>query len=193
MSERPTIKCGCDPAEFKFEPLKEVESAVLCNDGERIAASYEDVLQYYQETRSQSSWAGVWQPHRLSHLGCPQFPKEYFRGPLVANMNFPLLLVGNTARESFYPAPCPELFISPAEPVTPLWAYISSHWHCAPRTLLLVFSFNMHAKVYSGVAPRTVCPVIRAPFPTDDHQAVADAQAVLTLSAVDRVGVKSQI
>ncbi|KAJ7442729.1 TAP-like protein-domain-containing protein [Mycena galericulata] len=186
MTERPSFECGCDPAEFRFESVGEGGAAVRCNDGKRIAASYEDVLEHYHNMSKLSSWADVWEPIRLSCLAWPEFPKDHFQGPFVANTSFPLLLIGNTA-----------------DPVTPLWAAKKmskgfarsvvltqdSPGHCSISAPSLCTQKHIRQYFLDGALPEpgTVCPVIGTPFPKDESKfGASEAQEVLSLSAADR-------
>ncbi|KAJ7472942.1 TAP-like protein-domain-containing protein [Mycena galericulata] len=185
MRERPGFECGCDPAEFRFESVEEGGAAILCNDGKRISASYEDILEHYRNMSKLSSWADVWEPIRLNCLSWPEFPKDHFRGPWVANTSFPLLLIGNTA-----------------DPVTSLWAakkmskgFASSvvltqdsAGHCSYAAPSLCTQKHIRQYFLDGALPEpgTVCPVIGTPFPTDELKfGAAQTQEVLSLSPAD--------
>ncbi|KAJ7465761.1 aldehyde dehydrogenase [Mycena galericulata] len=98
MMERPSFECGCDPAEFRFESVGEGSAAVLCNDGKRIAASYEDVLEHYHNMNKLSSWADMWEPIRLNCLDWqkPWAPTIHKAAKgtalIIAPWNYPLIL-----------------------------------------------------------------------------------------------------
>ncbi|KAJ6579543.1 TAP-like protein-domain-containing protein [Mycena vulgaris] len=185
MSEQPPFECACDPAEYRFEPVGEAGSAVACNDGARISPEYEDVVAHYHNMSKTSTWADMWEPIRMACLAWPEFPKNHFRGPFVANTSFPLLVVGNTA-----------------DPVTPLWAAKKmsqgfagsvvltqdSAGHCSMSGPSICTQKHIRKYFLEGSLPEpgTICPVIASPFPTNDW-AVADAQMVLSLSAEDRI------
>ncbi|KAJ7499673.1 TAP-like protein-domain-containing protein [Mycena latifolia] len=185
LSEKPPFECACDESQYRFESVGESGHAVLCNDGKRIAASYEDIVAHYETMREMSEWADVWEPIRMGCLAWPEFPKDNFRGPFIANTSFPLLLVGNTA-----------------DPVTPLWAAHKmskgfngsvvltqdSPGHCSTSGPSICTQKYIRQYFLEGTLPEpgTVCPVIGSLFPTDDFQSSADAQAVLSLSAADR-------
>jgi hypothetical protein len=68
MTETPSFQCACDPSEYLFESVAEAESAVLCNDGQRISQGYEEVLTHYHKMSQISSWADVWEPIRMACL-----------------------------------------------------------------------------------------------------------------------------
>ncbi|KAJ7513175.1 TAP-like protein-domain-containing protein [Mycena galericulata] len=186
MTERPSFECSCDSAEFKFEEVVDGGVAVRCNDGKRMEASYEYFLEHYHNMSKLSSWADMWEPIRLSCLAWPEFPKDHFQGPFVANTSFPLLIVGNTA-----------------DPVTPLWAAKKmsqgfarsvvltqdSAGHCSISAPSLCTHKHIRQYFLDGALPEpgTVCPVIGTPFPTDEFKlGAAEAQEVLSLSAADR-------
>ncbi|KAJ7490748.1 TAP-like protein-domain-containing protein [Mycena latifolia] len=185
MSEQPTFECGCDDSEHRFEPVSEGGLAVICNDGQRIPQAYEDTVAHYQKMSQMSAWTDVWEPYRISCVGWPEFPKNYFRGPFVANTSFPLLFVGNTA-----------------DPVTPLWAAHKmargfngsvvltqdSAGHCSISGPSICTQKHIRQYFLEGILPKpgTVCPVLGSPFPGNYVQASADAQAVLSLSVEDR-------
>ncbi|KAJ7499974.1 TAP-like protein-domain-containing protein [Mycena latifolia] len=105
MFEQPPFECDCDPSKYRFETVGEAGAAVVCNDGQRISPAYEDLVENYYQMSKMSTWADMWEPIRMSCLAWPEFPKNNFQGPFVANTSFPLLLVGNTA-----------------DPAAPLWA-----------------------------------------------------------------------
>ncbi|KAJ7165569.1 TAP-like protein-domain-containing protein [Mycena crocata] len=185
MTEASPFQCACDPSEYRFQSVGDAGSAVLCNDGKRIPSAYEDVLEHYQTMRKTSEWADVWEPIRMSCLAWPEMPKNHFRGPFVANTSFPILLIGNTA-----------------DPVTPLWAAHKmarglngsvvltqdSAGHCSSAAPSICTQKYVRQYFLEGTLPKpgTVCPVIGSPFPTDDVQAAADAQTVLSLSVEDQ-------
>ncbi|KAF7346759.1 Abhydrolase-4 domain-containing protein [Mycena sanguinolenta] len=191
--ERPAFKCACDPAQYQFEHLSEAVYGLLCNDAKRIPAKYEDVLEHYQRLRETSSWADVWEPIRMPCLAWPDFPKDYFRGPFVANTSFPLLLVGNTL-----------------DPVTPLWAakkmsqgFAGSvvltqdspgilHSSCLSTVPSLVFPsarLNTSVNISSTVRfPSQVLYVLSTyrSFPPPESVGDADRQTNFAVSAADR-------
>ncbi|KAJ6582248.1 TAP-like protein-domain-containing protein [Mycena capillaripes] len=185
MSETPAFQCACDPAEHQFESVREAVAAVLCNDGKRIPPEYEGVVAHYENLRKTSSWADVWEFIRMPCLSWPDFPKNHFQGPFVANTSFPILLVGNTM-----------------DPVTPLWnakkmsqgfagsvvLTQDSAGHCSLSGPSICTQKHIRNYFLDGTLPppETVCPVISGPFPVDDLHAGADAQAILNFSAEDR-------
>ncbi|KAJ7123163.1 TAP-like protein-domain-containing protein [Mycena epipterygia] len=185
MSEKSPFECSCDPSEHPVEFADmEASSAVLCNDGKRISGAYEDTVAHYQELSKTSTWADMWESVRMACLAWPEFPKDHFQGPFVANTSFPILLVGNTA-----------------DPVTPLQAAKKmsqgfarsvvltqdSAGHCSISAPSICTQKHIRQYFLEGIlpAPGSVCSVIGSPFPTDDW-ATADAQAVLSLSPPDR-------
>ncbi|KAJ7799978.1 TAP-like protein-domain-containing protein [Mycena olivaceomarginata] len=189
MLETPAFECACDPSQYRFESVGEAGRAVLCNDGKRISPDYEDVLAHYQGLSNSSGWADVWEHIRLPCLAWPEFPKNHFQGPFVANTSFPLLLVGNTA-----------------DPVTPLWAANKmshgfngsvvltqdSAGHCSLSGPSICTQKHIRRYFLNGTlpAPGTVCAVDAPPFPVPGSDADIDidvhAQAVLGGPADDR-------
>ncbi|KAJ6481027.1 hypothetical protein C8R45DRAFT_319408 [Mycena sanguinolenta] len=200
------FQCVCDLAQYQFELLPEASSGIICNDGERISPEYEDVVGYYERLSETSSWADVWGRARMSCLAWPDFPKDHFQGPFVANTSFPILLVGNTM-----------------DPVTPLWAakkmsegfagsviltqdspgvrgvvslIARNHTipqHCSIASVSLCTFKYIRQYFLDGTlpAPSTVCPVVIPLFPPGPSADVADGDQarvrfVNTLSAADR-------
>ncbi|KAJ7923466.1 TAP-like protein-domain-containing protein, partial [Mycena leptocephala] len=179
MSEQPAFECACDPSDYRFESVQEAGAAVRCNDGKRISPEYEDVLAHYHKLSKLSAWADIWERARM-----PCFPKNHFQGPFIANTSFSLL-VGNTA-----------------DPVTLLWAAKKmsqsfagsvvltqdSPGHCSLSGPSVCTRKYIRQYFLNGTLPEpgTVCPVIASPFPANDLDAAADAQAVLSLSMEDR-------
>jgi len=185
LSPKTPFECACDSSEYQFESVDEAGSAVYCNDGKRISPAYEDLLAHYQTMSETSSFASEWELIRTSCLAWPEFPKNHFHGPFVANTSFPVLLVGNTA-----------------DPVTPLSHAMKmsrgfadsvvltqdSVGHCSISGPSLCTQKHIRAYFFDGALPPpgTVCPVDAQPFPANDAQPDAGAQAVLRLSAADR-------
>ncbi|KAJ6544175.1 TAP-like protein-domain-containing protein [Mycena capillaripes] len=185
MSESPPFLCGCDPSEYRFESIREAVSAVLCNDGKHIPGEYEEALRHYRNLSKISEWADIWEPIRLPCMAWPDFPKNHFQGPFIANTSFPILLVGNTA-----------------DPVTPLWSAKKmsqgfkgsvvltqdSAGHCSISAPSLCTQSHIRQYFLKGTLPEpgTVCAVNGGPFPTDEVEPARDAQAVLSLSTEDR-------
>ncbi|KAJ7123170.1 TAP-like protein-domain-containing protein [Mycena epipterygia] len=183
MSEKSAFECSCDPSEYRFESVGEGGAAVRCNDGKRISGSYEDLVAHYQELSKTSTWADVWESTRMACLAWPDFPKDHFQGPFVANTSFPILLIGNTL-----------------DPVTPLKAAKKmsqgfnhsvvltqdSAGHCSLSAPSICTQKHIRQYFLEGAlpAPGSVCSVVGSPFPTEDW-ATADAQAALSLSPAD--------
>ncbi|KAJ6510772.1 TAP-like protein-domain-containing protein [Mycena sanguinolenta] len=183
--ERPAFECACDPAQYQFEPLLEATFGILCNDGDRVSPEYEDVVADYQNLRDTSSWADVWGRLRMPCLAWPDFPKDRFQGPFVANTSFPLLLVGNTL-----------------DPVTPLWAAKKmsqgfagsivltqdSPGHCSISSVSLCTVKYIRQYFIDGTLhePGTVCPVDIPLFPHSPEFADEDAQASPSVFMADR-------
>ncbi|KAF8217173.1 TAP-like protein-domain-containing protein [Mycena galopus ATCC 62051] len=183
MLEIPAFECACDAAQHQFEFVSEGFPAVLCNDGKRISPEYDEVLARYQSLSKTSNWADVWAPIPLQCLAWPDFPKNHFQGPFVANTSFPLLLVTTTA-----------------DPVTPLWAANKmsqgfpgsvvltqdSAGHCSISGVSLCTHKYIRQYFFDGTlpAPGTICAVDVPPFPTSDF-AMDDPQAPLGVSAAD--------
>ncbi|KAJ7083181.1 TAP-like protein-domain-containing protein [Mycena belliarum] len=181
-----TFECACDESPYRFEPVGEAGIAVRCNDGKRISGAYEDIVDHYRKLGETSTWADMWEHTRMSCMEWPDFPKDHFRGPFIANTSFPLLMVSTTA-----------------DPVTPLWAARKmasgftgavvlaqdSPGHCSTSGPSICTQKYIRQYFLDGSlpAPGTVCPVIGSLFPADTVQATADAaQAVLGLSQEDR-------
>ncbi|KAJ6607894.1 Alpha/Beta hydrolase protein [Mycena sp. CBHHK59/15] len=163
LAQRPAFECGCDPAEFRFESVGDAGTAVVCNDGKPISAKFEDAERHYREVSRTSSWADMWMTIRMPCSTWPDFPKDHFQGPFVANTSFPLLLVGNTAG---------------------LAKKMSKGF---PGSVVLTQDSAGHCSISApSLSPDTVCPVIGSPFPAADLNDAADAQVVLALSAADR-------
>ncbi|KAJ7199294.1 TAP-like protein-domain-containing protein [Mycena haematopus] len=185
LSEQPAFECGCDPSQYLFEHLREAAFGILCNDGKRLSPEYEDVVAHYRDSSQTSSWADVWEPLRMPCLAWPQFPKDHFQGPFVANTSFPLLLVGNTA-----------------DPVTPLWAAKKmsqgfagsvvltqdSPGHCSIAAVSICTLKHIRQYFLEGMlpVPGTVCPVDVLLFPSPDFDADDEVQANFVLDAADR-------
>ncbi|KAJ7806551.1 TAP-like protein-domain-containing protein [Mycena olivaceomarginata] len=190
MSETPAFECACDPSQYRFESVGEAGNAVLCNDGKRISPEYEDLLAHYQGLSNSSGWADVWENIRLPCLAWPDFPKNHFQGPFVADTSFPLLLVGTTA-----------------DPVTPLWAAKKmsqgfngsvvltqdSAGHCSISGPSICTQKHIRRYFLNGTLPDpgTVCAVNASPFPasgsdSDDADIDVQAQAILGVPAEDR-------
>ncbi|KAJ6485610.1 TAP-like protein-domain-containing protein [Mycena sanguinolenta] len=185
--EEPAFECACGPARYQFEHLPDATPGILCNDGKRISPEYEDVLAHYQNLSETSSWADVWEPIRLACLAWPEFSKDHFQGPFVANTSFPLLLIGNTA-----------------DPVTPLRAAHKmsrgfagsvvltqdSPGHCSIASASLCTYKYIRQYFLDGTLPEpgTVCPVDVPLFPSSSaaEQDENEAQTRFTLSAEDR-------
>ncbi|KAJ7209103.1 TAP-like protein-domain-containing protein, partial [Mycena rebaudengoi] len=169
MKEKPSFECGCDPSEYRFEALME--------------AGVGAAQRHYVELGKLSTWADIWALHRMACTAWPDFPKDHFKGPFVANTSFPLLLVGNTA-----------------DPVTPLndakrmskgfagsvVLTQDSAGHCSVSAPSVCTQKHVRQYFLKGALPEpgTVCPVIGTPFNVDDHMS-ADVQTVLSLSADD--------
>ncbi|KAF7370135.1 Abhydrolase-4 domain-containing protein [Mycena sanguinolenta] len=194
LQQQPAFQCACDPAEYQFERLPEALFGLLCNDGARISPEYEDVVTHYERLRETSSWADVWAFLRMPCLDWPDFPKNHFQGPFVANTSFPLLLVGNTL-----------------DPVTPLWAAKKmsegftgsvvlaqdSPGHCSIASVSLCTFKYIRQYFLDGILPEpgTVCPVDIPLFPptpstdpgfADAVEDQAQVRFVDALSAADR-------
>ncbi|KAJ6508288.1 TAP-like protein-domain-containing protein [Mycena sanguinolenta] len=187
MFETPAFECACDPSQFQFGSIREADSAILCNDGKRISPEYEQVVAHYQNSRTVSDWADVWEWIRMPCLAWPEFPKNHFQGPFIANTSFPLLLVGNTA-----------------DPVTPLWAAKKmsrgfagsvvltqdSPGHCSLSGVSLCTQKYIQQYFADGTLPEpgTVCAVDAPIFPTSHFAADADvhAQSTFSVSAADQ-------
>ncbi|KAF7370117.1 Abhydrolase-4 domain-containing protein [Mycena sanguinolenta] len=198
--EKHAFQCVCDPAQYQFELLPYASSGIICNDGERISPEYEDLVEHHKRLSDTSSWADVWGRARMSCLAWPDFPKNHFQGPFVANTSFPLLLVGNTM-----------------DPVTPLWAfcgvrcldlrlawgacgccfssltYTPTSQHCSTASVSLCTLKYIRQYFVDRTLPEsgTVCPVDIPLFPPGPSTDVADEdQAQVrfsnTLSAADR-------
>ncbi|KAJ7327418.1 TAP-like protein-domain-containing protein [Mycena albidolilacea] len=126
----------------------------------------------------------TWDPYCVAW---PDFPKDHFQGPFVANTSFPLLLVGNTA-----------------DPVTPLWAYVASNQefngsavltqdsagHCSFSGPSICTQKYICQYFLNGTCPEpgTVCAVDVSPFPAAGSGADINvqAQAILGAPAEDR-------
>ncbi|KAJ6480976.1 TAP-like protein-domain-containing protein [Mycena sanguinolenta] len=190
LQQQPAFQCACDPSEYQFERLPEALYGLLCNDGERISPEYEDVVAHYERLSETSSWADVWAFLRMPCLDWPDFPKNHFRGPFVANTSFPLLLVGNTM-----------------DPVTPLWAAKKmsegfagsvvltqdSPGHCSIASVSLCTFKHIREYFIDGTLPEpgTVCAVDIPLFPPSPAPDTADEEQtqvrfVNALSAADR-------
>ncbi|KAJ7083144.1 TAP-like protein-domain-containing protein [Mycena belliarum] len=183
---RPPFECSCDEPSYRFEAVGDAGTAVRCNDGERISTAYEDSVDHYRKLSESSAWADVWAPIRMTCLDWPDFPKDHFRGPFIANTSFPLLFVGNTA-----------------DPVTPLSGAQKmstgfegsvvltqdSPGHCSISGPSICTQKHIRQYFLNGLLPEpgTVCPVIASPFPTDDLRSSADVQRVFSLSEEDRI------
>ncbi|KAJ7123174.1 TAP-like protein-domain-containing protein [Mycena epipterygia] len=185
MFEKTPFECSCDSSEYPLDSIeREAGVAVRCNDGKRISGAYEDAVAHYQELSKTSTWADVWQAARMACVAWPDFPKDHFQGPFVANTSFPILLIGNTL-----------------DPVTPLQAAKKmskgfarsvvltqdSVGHCSISAPSICTQKHIRQYFLEGAlpAPGSVCSVIGSPFPTEEW-ATADAQAVLGLSPADR-------
>ncbi|KAJ7204027.1 TAP-like protein-domain-containing protein [Mycena haematopus] len=182
LFEQPTFECSCDPSQYLFESLREATAGIICNDGKRISPEFEDVVAHYHNLSEASSWADVWGPLRMPCLAWPEFPKNHFQGPFVANTSFPLLLVGNTA-----------------DPVTPLWAAKKmsqgftgsvvltqdSPGHCSISGVSLCTFKYIRQYFLEGTlpAPGTVCSVDVPLFPSPDFAADDEVQASFALNA----------
>ncbi|KAJ6480975.1 TAP-like protein-domain-containing protein [Mycena sanguinolenta] len=183
--EQPAFECACDPTQYQFEPLSEAAFGILCNDGAPISPEYEDVLANYQNWRNTSSWADVLARIQMPCLAWPDFPKDRFQGPFVANTSFPLLLVGNTL-----------------DPVTPLGAAKKvsqgfagsvvltqdSIGHCSISSVSICTVKYIRQYFIDGTLPEpgTVCPVDIPLFPPSSEFADENAQASLSVSMTDR-------
>ncbi|KAJ6541006.1 TAP-like protein-domain-containing protein [Mycena vulgaris] len=186
MSRRPPFQCSCDESEYRFESVGDATFGVMCNDATQISREYEDSISHYARMSETTTWADVWEPFRMACVGWPEFPKNHFQGPFVANTSFPLLLVGNTA-----------------DPVTPLWSAHKmsegfngsvvltqdSVGHASISAPSICTQKHIRQYFLNGVLPEpgTICDVIGSPFPASDYQDLSDAQAVLTLPAADRI------
>ncbi|KAF8217164.1 TAP-like protein-domain-containing protein [Mycena galopus ATCC 62051] len=185
ISEIPAFECACGAAQYRFESVREGLAAVLCNDGKRISSEYDKILANYRSLSKASNWADVWASVPLQCLAWPDFPKNHFQGPFVANTSFPLLLIGNTA-----------------DPVTPLWAAKKmsqgftgsvvltqdSAGHCSISGVSLCTHKYIRQYFFDGTlpSPGTICPVDALPFPLSDFAVDGDkAQASLSISAAD--------
>ncbi|KAF7370114.1 Abhydrolase-4 domain-containing protein [Mycena sanguinolenta] len=190
LLEQPAFQCACDPAQYQFERLLDATSGIICNDGERVSPAYEDLVGHYGRLSETSSWADVWERPRMPCLGWPDFPKNHFRGPFVANTSFPLLLIGNTM-----------------DPVTPLWAAKKmsegfagsvvltqdSPGHCSVASVSICTFIYIRQYFLDGRLPQpgTVCPVDVPLFPPSPSPDVADedqaqVRFLNSLSAADR-------
>ncbi|KAJ7209101.1 TAP-like protein-domain-containing protein [Mycena rebaudengoi] len=179
MAEKPSFECGCDPSEYRFEVL-------LMEAGVRIPSTFEAAQRHYVEMGKISTWADIGALTRMACTAWPDFPKDHFKGPFVANTSFPLLLVGNTA-----------------DPVTPLNDAKRMSKGFAGSVVLTQDSAGVpllvsapsvctqkHVRQYflKGALPEpgTVCPVNGTPFDVNDFKDDSDVQTVLGLSVDDR-------
>ncbi|KAF9269009.1 hypothetical protein L218DRAFT_940119 [Marasmius fiardii PR-910] len=101
----PQFQCSCDPLEHIFDNVGDAQTAIVCNDGDRIPSDLESAREHYKKLLEVSEWGSVWAGIRMGCGAWPNIPKAQFRGPIVGNTSHPLLLIGNTA-----------------DPVAPLWA-----------------------------------------------------------------------
>ncbi|KAK7057859.1 Abhydrolase-4 domain-containing protein [Favolaschia claudopus] len=186
MGEVPPFECACDASEYKYEDHAEAGAAIACNDGNQISPKYEDLLVHYEKLSKGSDWADIWESARMTCLAWPEFPKDHFQGPFIANTSFPLLVVGNTA-----------------DPVTPLWAAKKmskgfagsavltqdSPGHCSLSAPSMCTQKHIRRYFFDGILPAadTVCNVDGTPFPSPGLDNVdQQAQAILSVSEADR-------
>ncbi|KAK7057882.1 Abhydrolase-4 domain-containing protein [Favolaschia claudopus] len=186
MRAEPAFECACDSSEYQFEEIIDAGGAIMCNDGKKISSKYEDLLAHYEEMSGDFKWADMWEQIRFTCLAWPDFPKDHFQGPFVANTSFPLLMVGNTA-----------------DPVTPLWAAKKmsrgfagsvvltqdSPGHCSLAAPSICTQKHIRRYFLDGILPEpgTVCDVDGSIFPDPGtNNLEQQAQAILSVSAEDR-------
>jgi len=147
-----------------FGAPSDADIAITCNDGDLIPGTLEDAEQYYSLLSKTSDWADVWANIRLVCSGWPDFPKNFFRGPLMGNTSHPILFIGNED-----------------DPVTPLQnakkmsksfpgsvvLTQDSAGHTSmsgPSTCTMKY---LQAYLVNGTLPEegTVCPVLGLPLP----------------------------
>ncbi|KAG7091884.1 hypothetical protein E1B28_008285 [Marasmius oreades] len=158
------FRCSCDPLEHAFDSVEDATTAIACNDGDPIPSGLEDAFEHYREVLRVSEWGSVWAGIRMTCGGwSPDIPKTQFRGPIVGNTSFPLLLIGNTA-----------------DPVTPLWAAHKvskgfpgsvvlsqdSAGHCSLSAPSICTARAVREYFVNGTLPKdgTICPVVGTPF-----------------------------
>uniref|UniRef100_A0A0W0FNU6 Peptidase S33 tripeptidyl aminopeptidase-like C-terminal domain-containing protein n=1 Tax=Moniliophthora roreri TaxID=221103 RepID=A0A0W0FNU6_MONRR len=154
------------PSPPVFEPNTiEIQTAVICNDGDVVPPSLEHAEQHYQEALKVSGWGSMSAAMRIRCSSWPSIPKNFFRGPITGNTSYPLLLIGNTA-----------------DPITPLAnahkvskgfpgsvvLQQDSSGHGVLRSPSLCTANAIRAYFVNGTLPEpgTVCPIEGNPFLT---------------------------
>ncbi|KAG7091870.1 hypothetical protein E1B28_008271 [Marasmius oreades] len=162
--DQPSFRCSCNPLEHAFDSVPEAMTAIACNDGDLIPSGLEDALEHYREVLKVSEWGSVWAGIRMMCGGwSSDIPKTQFRGPIVGNTSFPLLLIGNIA-----------------DPVTPLWAAHKvskgfpgsvvlsqdSAGHCSIAAPSICTALAVREYFVNGTLPKsgTHCSIIGSPF-----------------------------
>ncbi|KAF7308918.1 Abhydrolase-4 domain-containing protein [Mycena kentingensis (nom. inval.)] len=164
VNPTPFEPCGCGDSAAEQQFVSFPEYSIICNDGERVSPKYEDLVDFYAGLRQLSSFADVWNEFHARCMAWPDFPKTNFRGPIVANTSFPLLIIGNTI-----------------DPVTSLWAAKKTSKGLNGSVVLTQDSIG-HTSIsgasvctakyvreyfFNGSLPPvdTVCPVVTPLFP----------------------------
>ncbi|TEB34821.1 hypothetical protein FA13DRAFT_1788447 [Coprinellus micaceus] len=156
-------KCSCNPFEHIRDAVRDGQTTLVCNDGDEVPNSLEELEEYYEGLVKVSEWADIWGSVRGSCVGWPK-NKKPFRGPFVGNTSHPILVIGNTA-----------------DPVTPLRSAkkmaagfkdsvvltIDSGGHCSINAASVCAQLHVQRYFQFGTLPDpdTVCePILKNPF-----------------------------
>ncbi|KAF7301071.1 AB hydrolase-1 domain-containing protein [Mycena indigotica] len=190
--------CSCD-SEIERENSQEGLWAVLCNDGKRISPDYNDMERHYRDMLTVSQFADQWEVLRTGCLAWPEYPKNHFQGPFVANTSFPLLIVGNTLG-GFIDKSVPRLKLLLVDPVTPLWAakkmskgfsgsvVLTQNFvgHCSVSAPSLCTQKHIRAYFRDGKLPEldTACDINAEMFPATHSGATTSSQSPFSVGAL---------
>ncbi|KAH8826670.1 TAP-like protein-domain-containing protein [Flagelloscypha sp. PMI_526] len=175
------VTCSsCDPNQYADVSVLEGIAAVACNDGMDVdGTELESFLEYSKILREKSVWAEAWERIPIMCVAYPDWGKQHFQGPVVAqNTSHPILLISNTA-----------------DPVTPLAAAKKMNGrfpgsvlltqkasgHCSSSAPSVCTARAIRAYLTEGTLPEegTVCDVDSPIFPLPEKSNTG-IQQVLT-------------
>lgn len=63
----PPFECSCDSSERAFAPVRDSQTAVICNDGDDVPDDLKSTEEYFEMLTKASSWSEIWARIRM---GC---------------------------------------------------------------------------------------------------------------------------
>ncbi|KAK7040311.1 hypothetical protein VNI00_009779 [Paramarasmius palmivorus] len=95
--EGPQFECACNSSKYAFERVLDGQQTYICNDAGVVPSSLDDAQKHWQESLEVSGWNSMFAGVQVSCSSWPEFPRDFFRGPISGNTSHPLLIIGNTA------------------------------------------------------------------------------------------------